>query len=155
MQSAIKDGLIEFVLKDDSYVAYEKIYKPLEGSNTKKYSTWFDSIATNAEGSKELKTMLDKKIFDFPKPINLLDVLLKIANCDSNSIILDCFAGSGTTAHAVINLNTQADTNCSTFYFAPRSQVHPPSDFGSTDNLKDFFDNNSLKKTNFTDLKTN
>lgn len=42
--------------------------------------------------------------FDTPKPVNLIERILKIAN-DSSAIILDSFAGSGTTAHAVLNMN--------------------------------------------------
>jgi adenine-specific DNA-methyltransferase len=48
--------------------------------------------------------------FSFPKPIELLEYVLEICN-DPNSIILDSFAGSGTTAHAVLNLNKQDGGN--------------------------------------------
>jgi adenine-specific DNA-methyltransferase len=51
----------------------------------------------------ELKT---SEIFKTPKPIKFIDKILKIAT-DKNSLILDSFAGSGTTAHAVLNLNKQ------------------------------------------------
>jgi adenine-specific DNA-methyltransferase len=111
MKNASENGLIEFLEKDNEIIAYEKIYKPIIGNNTKKYSTWFDSVATNAEGSKELKNTFGNKVFDFPKPTNLIETLLKISNADKNSIILDSFAGSGTTAHAVLNLNKEDGGN--------------------------------------------
>jgi len=111
MNKALENGLVEFIKKDGNWVAYEKIFKPENGMNTKKYSTWFDFASNNAEGSKELKNIFDKKLFDFPKPKNLIDTLLKIANLSKDSTILDSFAGSGTTAHAILNLNKQDNGN--------------------------------------------
>lgn len=48
--------------------------------------------------------------FSFPKPIELIEYVLEVCN-DPNSIVLDSFAGSGTTAHAVLNLNKQDGGN--------------------------------------------
>ena len=50
------------------------------------------------------------RVFETPKSIPLIEIILKIST-DKNSIILDSFAGSGTTAHAVLNLNKQDDGN--------------------------------------------
>lgn len=47
------------------------------------------------------------KLFTSPKPTKLLNLLLRIANCDEDSIILDFFSGSATTAHAVMKLNAE------------------------------------------------
>lgn len=58
--------------------------------------------------SNELTSMEIK--FDYPKPVLLISYLLSIIN-DSNSLILDSFAGSGTTAHAVLNLNKEDGGN--------------------------------------------
>ncbi|MCH7401359.1 site-specific DNA-methyltransferase [Belliella kenyensis] len=58
--------------------------------------------------SNELKLM--GLNFDFPKPISLIKYFLSIIN-DKTCIILDSFAGSGTTAHAVLNLNKQDGGN--------------------------------------------
>jgi adenine-specific DNA-methyltransferase len=58
--------------------------------------------------SNELKLM--GLNFDFPKPTTLIKYFLSILN-DSNALILDSFAGSGTTAHAVLNLNKQDGGN--------------------------------------------
>ena len=58
----------------------------------------------NALGTNELKEIFNQRVFDFPKPLGLLTFIFSIAT-DKNSIILDSFAGSGTTAHAVLNLN--------------------------------------------------
>ena len=57
------------------------------------------------EAKKEVLALFDgRAVFDTPKPSRLLEFVLKIGT-DSNSIILDSFAGSGTTAHAVLNMN--------------------------------------------------
>ena len=64
----------------------------------------------NTQGTNELKAIFDTKTFDFPKPTELLKFIFSVAT-DKNSIILDSFAGSGTTAHAVLNLNKQDGGN--------------------------------------------
>ena len=62
-------------------------------------------VQTNEQATAELKKIFDgEKVFEFPKPPSLIEYLINFL-CDSESIILDAFAGSGTTAHAVINLN--------------------------------------------------
>ena len=62
-------------------------------------------VQTNEMASAELKKIFDgEKVFNFPKPPSLIEYLINFL-CDKNSIVLDSFAGSGTTAHAVINLN--------------------------------------------------
>ena len=60
-----------------------------------------------------LAVILGKAVFDYPKPVRLIERILKIAS-DPDSIILDSFAGSGTTAHAVLNMN-KADGGCRKF----------------------------------------
>lgn len=62
-------------------------------------------VKTNELASAELRQIFDgEKVFDFPKPPSLIEYLINFL-CDKNSIVLDAFAGSGTTAHAVLNLN--------------------------------------------------
>ncbi len=65
----------------------------------------------NEEGNRELKEIFtNKKVFEYPKPTSLIKYLLKIAS-SRNSIILDFFAGTGTTAHAVLELNREDKGN--------------------------------------------
>jgi adenine-specific DNA-methyltransferase len=64
----------------------------------------------NTQGTNELKDIFDTKKFDFPKPSELIKFIVTVSS-DKNSIILDSFAGSGTTAHAVLNLNKQDGGN--------------------------------------------
>jgi len=65
----------------------------------------YEEVGHTDEAAKTLKTIFDgKTTFDTPKPYRLVERILHIAT-DSDSIILDSFAGSGTTAHAVLNMN--------------------------------------------------
>ena len=64
----------------------------------------------NQDSEKELKEIFEKKTFDYSKPRKLIENLIKSVT-SANSIVLDSFAGSGTTAHAVLNLNKQEDVH--------------------------------------------
>lgn len=71
--------------------------------------TWWphEEVGHTDEAKKEIISILgDASLFDTPKPTRLIDRILHIAT-DPNDIILDSFAGSGTTAHAVLNMNKQ------------------------------------------------
>lgn len=67
-----------------------------------------DEVGNNQEAKQETKALFDGYgVFDGPKPVRLLSVLLRIANTSADSIILDFFSGSATTAHAVMQLNAE------------------------------------------------
>lgn len=69
-------------------------------------------VGHNQEGRQEVKTLFDDKgYFDGPKPVRLLDRILQIANTGEEDIIFDFFAGSSTTAHAVMHLNSLDNGN--------------------------------------------
>ena len=106
MEKNITEGKVEFVKQDDgSWIAYEKIFAPLEGEeSTKKYTTWIEE--TN-DGANNLKGLFQKTIFDYPKSPSLLCRFIKMANVEEDDIILDFFSGSATTAHAVMQLNAE------------------------------------------------
>lgn len=71
-------------------------------------STWwtFNDAGHNDEAAKETGEILGRKVFDTPKPIRLLKRILTIG-CPNDGLILDFFAGSGTSAQAVIELNKE------------------------------------------------
>jgi adenine-specific DNA-methyltransferase len=64
----------------------------------------YEEVSHSQEGKKQLNSIIEGNVFDTPKPYQLIERILQIAT-NKNSIILDSFAGSGTTAHAVLNLN--------------------------------------------------
>ena len=69
-----------------------------------------NNIYSNDNAKKELKNFFGEVKFDYPKPTKLIDVLLKISTKQS-SIILDFMAGTGTTAHAILQLNKEDGGN--------------------------------------------
>ncbi|TXI80582.1 MAG: site-specific DNA-methyltransferase, partial [Flavobacteriales bacterium] len=73
---------------------------------------WFaNDVSTNEGAKNELKEIFDgQAVFETPKPHELIHRVLEIAS-EKDSIILDSFAGSGATAHAVLNLNKQDGGN--------------------------------------------
>lgn len=74
-----------------------------EGKGT--WTWWTNSeVGHTQEATQEVASILGKAVFDYPKPSRLLYRIFKLAS-SQDSIILDSFAGSGTTAHAVLNMN--------------------------------------------------
>ncbi len=69
-------------------------------------SSIFEKLKSATSASQELKALMDRKLFDFPKPLQLIKRILSITT-KKDSIILDFFSGSATTAHAVMQLNAE------------------------------------------------
>ncbi len=69
-----------------------------------------EEIGMSQDGTKEVTEIFDGKIFSFPKPISLVKFFLQILH-DSDALILDFFSGSATTAHAVMQLNSEDGGN--------------------------------------------
>lgn len=101
------DGDIEVGGKHDRWVPYEKIRDEKRSFG---WSTWLDSHGFNADATRELKNIFGEKAFDTPKPVQLINWIVSLHQ-DDDALILDSFAGSGTTAHAVLNLNKQDGGN--------------------------------------------
>lgn len=114
LDSEIKDNCLLIVKSDKFAIRYcrvgERTVAPANYIAEKVYSK--DSIIdkknqdvdTNEKAGKDLYEIIGSKCFDFPKPYTLISYLLSFNN-NPNSIILDFFAGSGTTGHAVLDLN--------------------------------------------------
>jgi adenine-specific DNA-methyltransferase len=123
MNEMIKAGRVVFP-KDSSKRPMIKRYKKDLKRDVNPISTWMNGIAKrdgddcaphlnvglNSESTKLLQTIFGSNVFNYSKPLSLVRELLKNAT-DSDSIILDSFAGSGTTAHAVLDLNKEDGGN--------------------------------------------
>ncbi|MBI1923773.1 site-specific DNA-methyltransferase [Candidatus Poribacteria bacterium] len=72
-------------------------------------SNLLDNVGTSADGTKDIQSLFGEKVFDTTKPRRLAQRLIELVSwqTEDSDLILDFFAGSGTTAHAVINLNRQ------------------------------------------------
>ena len=65
----------------------------------------YEEVGHTQDAKKDLKALFDGEMpFDTPKPYRLIERILQIAS-HKDAVVLDCFAGSGTTAHAVLNMN--------------------------------------------------
>ncbi|WP_240699477.1 site-specific DNA-methyltransferase [Spirosoma sordidisoli] len=106
MKEEIEAGRIWFG-QDGKGVPRKKTY--LSERHGKNLWSWWDNkeVGHTQEATKEIKSIFNNSgVFDYPKPLRLISRVLQIAT-DKDSIVLDSFAGSGTTAHAVENLNRQ------------------------------------------------
>lgn len=119
----------DFTIKEEvfnDYVSKDLIYWAEQGDHTpylKIYLSEFEGVTpTNTFGKeygssqsavKEFKNLFntEKMYFDNPKPLKLIYRLLLIANLYKDSIVLDFFSGSATTAHAVMQLNAEDGGN--------------------------------------------
>ena len=105
----LSNGDIYFKKMDDgTYGVYYKFY--LDG-RTKRPSNLWNDIEGNKKAQIDLKELIPEKVFDTPKPIELITRLCQISGVTSGDIVLDYFSGSATTAHAVLKLNSQDQKN--------------------------------------------
>jgi len=91
-----------------SWRIYRKDYIPDGGATTMEKTLWLDNSINHENGKEELGRIFGKTPFSFPKSVELIKKCLRIGTKNNtNDIILDFFAGSGTTAQAVIELNRE------------------------------------------------
>lgn len=103
---------MEWVQTDQGWQVYAKQY--LNSDATKPPETlWLhQEVGHNHSAAEELKKLFDGKVFDSPKPKELIAKMMKLSTfCDNEDIILDFFSGSATTAHAVMQLNAEDGGN--------------------------------------------
>ncbi len=110
LNEKINQGLIYFP-KDKNSSPKLKVYK----KDLKKKYDPISSInnglfGLNGEGTRELIALFGSNLFDYPKPISLIKTFIDQI-CSKDDIILDFFAGSSTTAHAVMQLNAEDGGN--------------------------------------------
>ncbi|MEW5844907.1 MAG: DNA methyltransferase [Bacteroidota bacterium] len=112
MKKLVEDGDIIFEKRDNgTYIVYEKLR-----ANKSKYIQFISILKDkyiNAKGTEELKNLFkqERAIFDFSKPPILIKDLLILSDTQDSDLILDFFAGSGTTGDAVMQLNAEDGGN--------------------------------------------
>jgi adenine-specific DNA-methyltransferase len=109
----LQDNRIWFGPNGDSVPSMKRFLTELKFEGMAPTSILFyKEVGHSQEGAKELVSLMgDKGVFDGPKPIRLLYRLLTLANLDKDSIILDFFSGSASTAHALMKLNAEDGGN--------------------------------------------
>ncbi|MGQ3678882.1 site-specific DNA-methyltransferase [Tenacibaculum discolor] len=110
-QELVRDNRIWFGKNGDGTPRLKTFFNEVQ-SGLRPNTIWFhEEVGHNQEGRQELKKLFDDKAyFDSPKPVRLLLQILYIAN-SKDSIIMDFFSGSATTAHAVMQLNAEDGGN--------------------------------------------
>jgi adenine-specific DNA-methyltransferase len=109
---AKSENRIEFIKnKHGKWQVYFKMYLYENGKERKmKPRTILLNVGMTKDGTNELKEIFGRKVFDYPKPTALIQHLLQI-HPNKEAIILDFFAGTGTTAHAVLKINNNDGGN--------------------------------------------
>ena len=92
--------------KTKEWRVYTRTWEPMEGVTPRSLLVEKD-FGRNRDGTQELDSILGPKVFNNPKPTKLLTHLLQMGAADKDALILDSFAGSGSTGHAVLKLNAQ------------------------------------------------
>ncbi|MDH5013109.1 DNA methyltransferase [Weissella cibaria] len=106
LNKEIQDGEFEFVKTNDEWILYQKIFASADGKKVKKFTNLIDDISSGS-GTKHVKALFDGiKVFDYPKPTDLIKKFLSMID-DDGIRVLDFFAGSGSTADAVMQLNAE------------------------------------------------
>lgn len=128
------EGRIEFRKKrDGSYQVYKKYYE-MDGGGKVKIPTILEDVAYNTDAKEDYKELFDvERARDIPiqtiKPVALLELLIDAAT-DNTSLVLDFFAGSCSTAHAVLDLNRE-DAGARRFIMVQLPEPTEDSDYPS------------------------
>lgn len=111
MEVLIKEKRILFPKNPNGRPREKKFLRDLR-SNITGFSTWLNeqSVGYNTNGTREVAELFGEKIFSFPKPTTLLNTLFDQI-IESEDIVLDFFAGSGSTAHALLEFNAKRNIN--------------------------------------------
>ena len=107
LEKLIADNRIWFGAKGTAFPRLKRFLSEVQ-QGKKADTLWLsENFGHNQEATRELKKLFNENLyFDTPKPIRLISQILKLAT-NSDDLILDFFAGSGTTAHAVMQLNAE------------------------------------------------
>ncbi len=104
LEQLIKEKYIIFPKNKDGQVRIKEFYSEFKNSNIPIKSSW--GLFDNQKNTEMLKAFLGDVMFLNPKPLDLLIYLIK-SSTKKDAVILDFFAGSGTTAHALMVVNKQ------------------------------------------------
>ena len=102
-----KDEVI--VKKTTNGISLYKKQRPALGDMPSKRgkTTFYKPSYSTTHGNKDINVLFGDRVFDYPKSVNLIKDLISLGGSNSEGIILDFFAGSGTTAEAVMRLNQE------------------------------------------------
>lgn len=112
MMKLIDDGRVWFGKNGGNMPRLKRYLADVQQGMTPTTIWKYTDVGHNQEGRQEVKILFDNNgYFDGPKPVRLLSRILQIANTPKDSLVLDFFSGSATTAHAVMQLNAEDGGN--------------------------------------------
>lgn len=168
MGQKIADNRIVFPKSPTGRPREKKFFSELKSQFTGLSSVVPEDVGYTLNGTREVRDVMGGRYFDFPKPVSLLRFLARQGAKNKDDIILDFFAGSCTTAHAVLQLNDEDGGNrqficiqmpepCEEKTEAYKSGYKTIADIGKerirrvikSDDLKDGFKVFKLQKSNF------
>ena len=108
-----KDGRIWFGANGDGIPRKKTFLSEVQAGLRPNTILFHEEAGHNQEAKQEIKALFDGiGIFDGPKPVRLIKLLMRIANLEEGDIVLDFFSGSATTAHAVMEYEMENDIKC-------------------------------------------
>jgi len=110
LKKADKENRIWFGAKGDAVPRMKKFLLEMKEGVTSKSIWMYDEVGSNDDAKKPLKELFGDNLFATPKPVALIRRIIELST-NENDIVLDSFAGSGTTAHAVLELNKEDGGN--------------------------------------------
>lgn len=106
LKTADKNGEIWFGKNGSAVPRLKKYLAEMKQGVIPKTIWLYNEVGSNDDARKELKNLFDNNPFDSPKPPSLIKQIIKLVST-KDEIVLDSFAGSGTTGHAVLDLNKE------------------------------------------------
>ena len=108
----LQDNRIYFGVDGNSVPCIKRFLSELKHDGMAPTSIMFyKDVGHSQEGAKEVTKLLEAGVFDGPKPVHLLTRLITLANLKDDSIVLDFFSGSSTTAHALMQINADRESH--------------------------------------------
>ena len=108
-ETALKNQMDNLVARKGSD-GIVRVFQKYRSKEQHEKTVWIEKEILSNRGTNEIQEIFKQPVFDFPKPLNLLKRIIRIST-EEDDIILDSFAGSGTTAQAVLDLNKEDGGN--------------------------------------------
>lgn len=129
-QLLLQEGRIYFGIDNKSQPNLKRYLSEVQDGLVARSLWKYDDVGTNDSGKRELRELFGDAVpFDFPKPTTLLRRMITLAS-DQDGVYLDFFAGSGTTAHAVMAQNAEDRGNRKCISIQLPEEVDPESEAG-------------------------
>ena len=110
LNKLIDDNQIWFGTDGNSFPRKKRFLSDVKDGRTPSTLWLSDEVGHNQTATREVKSMFDDKVFDFPKPVSYIIQMLMVGTV-KDSLIIDFFAGSSTTAHSIMQINAEDGGN--------------------------------------------